>query len=64
MFIPKEENKKKWQFRTSIFKDWKEDDEQMIDKCFENDWGYGRFKIVKDPEDLAKVKELFRKIYR
>lgn len=36
----------------------------MMDKCFETDWANGRFKIVKDPEDLVKVKELFRKVYK
>ena len=37
----------------------------MLNKCFEYDWSCGRaYKIVKNEDELMKIKEIFRKIYK
>ena len=57
--------KRIWTFPISIFRDWKRDDESMINKCFEQDWSNCRAsKLVKNEDDLMKVKERWRQSYR
>jgi len=32
-------SKREWSLSISIFRDWKKDDETLLNKCFEFDWG-------------------------
>lgn len=35
LFIPEKiENKIEWSFPISLFKDWKKDNEELLEKCF------------------------------
>lgn len=63
---PKEQKKKRqWSFPISIFKDWKQENEELTRKCFETDWNCSKIpKIIKNPEDLGKVKDFLASIYK
>lgn len=67
IYVPPKDkvSKRQWSLPISIFKDWKKDDETLLNKCFEFDWACVRSqKIVKNDDDLKKVKERFRKSYK
>ncbi|CAD8184428.1 unnamed protein product [Paramecium pentaurelia] len=59
------ENKSIWSFPISLFKDWKKDTEEMLDKCFSNDWNLSRItKLVKDENDRNACYEFLRQNYQ
>jgi len=54
-----------WTIPKSLFATYKLDDEELLTKCFENDWMRCKIpKIVKDEEELAKTKKSLRKAYK
>jgi hypothetical protein len=49
----------------SVFKDWKEDTQETLDKCFKYDqahWKLPRF--IKDEKDLANVEKTIKRHYK
>lgn len=53
-----------WSFNISIFKDYKQDSERLIDDCLEFDWRHSRIQnFVKSSEEILTLKELIRKNY-
>lgn len=54
-----------WTVPKSIFASYKPDTEGLLGKCFENDWGRCKIpKIVKDTEELRKIKQVLRAGYK
>ncbi len=46
-----------WDFKKSVFKDYIPDNELLLAKCFEFDWGNSKIpKIIKDEGEKEKVK--------
>lgn len=44
---------------------WRPDDDEILKKCFEFDWDYGKIpKLVKKEEELEQIKNFFRNNYR
>ena len=65
-FVPPKRKtmKRIWQWKYSIFKDWRRDDEELLARCFEEDWSHTRIsRLIKNEEDLAKVKALLKQNY-
>lgn len=59
VYIPakKKKLKKIWTFPISLFKDWRKDDQEILNSCFEADWNNCRInKLVKNEEDLSDLK--------
>lgn len=52
--MPKKEKLKiVWSYEKSLFKDWKKDDEEMLNNCFNADWETSRIeKIIKNKEEI------------
>lgn len=53
VFVPPKKKKfrHKWTFPISLFAKWKTDDEELLRKCFDFDWDYGKIpKLVKNEE--------------
>ena len=45
----------------SVFRDWKPDNQAMIDKCLEHDFKVWKVhKFVKDPDELENVKRIIK----
>jgi hypothetical protein len=43
---------------------YEKDSEEILDKCFEYDWGYSKVhKLVKNEEELPVVKRVFKQNY-
>jgi hypothetical protein len=60
----KEKIKTPWDFFKSVFKDYKPDNPELLDACFEYDWSCTKIeKIVKDPDDQAEVKAFLKSKY-
>jgi NLR family CARD domain-containing protein 3 len=56
--------KKDWSIADSIFRDYKLDNPELLGKCFEYDWARCKIpKLVKDPLELIKVKDIISKKY-
>ncbi|CAD8053199.1 unnamed protein product [Paramecium primaurelia] len=53
LYIPERvDNRILWTFPISLFKDWKRDNEELIEKCFISDWNQSRItKLIKDDND-------------
>ncbi|KAL4456118.1 hypothetical protein ABPG74_014079 [Tetrahymena malaccensis] len=67
VYIPpkKKKFKYKWTFPISLFAKWRMDDEELLRKCFDFDWDYGKIpKLIKNDDQLKQVKEFFRSHYR
>lgn len=48
------EVKEEWDFNNSVFKDYKPDNEEILNRCFEADWKLTKLpKLVKDEDQLA-----------
>mmetsp|Transcript_26830 Transcript_26830/g.48362 ORF Transcript_26830/g.48362 Transcript_26830/m.48362 type:complete len:632 (+) Transcript_26830:1794-3689(+) len=57
--------KAEWGIPISLFKDYKFDNDKLFNQCFEYDWENSRIpRLVKDPTELAQVKEFLRKNYK
>lgn len=57
--------KRDWKYENSLFRDYRIDTDELLDKCFEYDWSCTRLpRIVKDPEDLRIVKDLLKAQYK
>lgn len=53
-----------WDFNKSIFAAYKQDNEDLLNKCFEADWESSRIpKIAKD-DNIDEIKELLKSKYR
>ncbi|CAD8069790.1 unnamed protein product [Paramecium sonneborni] len=62
-FLTKRE-KQFWSYELSIFKNYQPDNEEVIDECFEYDYGSSKInKIIKDPLEYNEVKEIMREYY-
>lgn len=62
-FLTKRE-KQFWSYELSIFKNYQPDNEEIIDECFEYDYGSSKInKIIKDPLEYNEVKEIMREYY-
>eukprot|EP00359_Climacostomum_virens_P009598 CAMPEP_0204913250 /NCGR_PEP_ID=MMETSP1397-20131031/11196_1 /ASSEMBLY_ACC=CAM_ASM_000891 /TAXON_ID=49980 /ORGANISM="Climacostomum Climacostomum virens, Strain Stock W-24" /LENGTH=869 /DNA_ID=CAMNT_0052084449 /DNA_START=77 /DNA_END=2683 /DNA_ORIENTATION=- len=67
VYIPPEAEKEKipWSIPISLFKEYKFDVPDLYMKCFEFDWSCCKIpKIIKDGEELAKIKEILRHGYK
>lgn len=55
-----------WDFRKSVFKNYKPDTKRVLDNCFEIDWEATKCpKLMKDdPEQIAKLKAYIKANYR
>lgn len=56
VYIPPKQKKFKikWTFPISLFVKWRPDDEEIIKKCFDFDWEYGKIpKLIKKEEELT-----------
>ena len=66
-FVPPRRKTKKriWQWKYSIFKDWRRDDEELLARCFEEDWSHTRIsRLIKNEEDLSKIKKILKENYK
>ena len=66
IYIPAKKKKKKvrWTFPKSLFVKWIPDDAELVNLCFEYDWENTKVhKIVKNEEEVIKVREFFRSRY-
>lgn len=62
---PTEMEKIPWSISLSLFKDYRTDDESVLNDCFEFDWKHCRIpNLIKDPKDLESTKEYLRSNYR
>lgn len=55
VYVPPRIRTKKdpWSFGISVFKDYQLDTDELLKKCFEEDWIHARIsKIIKNSEDL------------
>ena len=55
VYIPPKQKKLriKWTFPISLFAKWRTDDEELLRKCFDFDWEYGKIaKLAKKEEEL------------
>ena len=55
VYIPPKQKKFriKWTFPISLFAKWRTDDEELLRKCFDFDWEYGKIaKLAKKEEEL------------
>jgi hypothetical protein len=54
-----------WNFTLSVFKPYIPDNEGLLLRCFELDWSRTKIeRLIKDPEQLDKVKNLCRHNYK
>ena len=54
-----------WDFFKSVFKDYKPDNEVLLDACFEFDWECSKIpKIIKSPDELKMLKKFMRSKYK
>jgi len=61
----REKVKTPWDFNKSVFRDYKPDNPQKLEECFEFDWSCSKIeKVVKSEEEIAKTKEYLRGIYK
>jgi hypothetical protein len=59
--------KSAWVFKTSVFKLYREDNKDLLDKCFLDDWQYIELKIayvIKDEGERSIVKSILKSNYR
>ena len=66
VFVPEANPLEKipWKFSTSIFKNYKREDESLLSDCFEFDWQNSRIKgIMKKSQDLSQLKSCLLKYY-
>jgi hypothetical protein len=57
--------KREWSLSQSLFRDYKFDTEELLDKCFEFDWSCTRLpRIVKDSEELRLIKDYLKPAYK
>lgn len=63
--LGREKLKTPWDFFKSVFRDYKPDNDILLDECFEFDWSCSKIeKIVKGEDEVAKVKEYLRSVYK
>ena len=57
--------KRIWSIPISLFKDYKSDNEYILNKCFELDWSCTRItRLIKDPNEQQQCKELLKSNYK
>jgi len=67
VYVPPEQELERipWSIPISLFKDYKFDDENLLNDCFEFDWRYSRLpNFIKNQGDQDKVKEILRSHYK
>lgn len=53
-----------WSFHVAIFKDYKVDNDRVLDDCLDFDWRHSRvMNFVKNPEEQVELKNSVRQIY-
>ncbi len=61
----REKVKTPWDFNKSVFRDYKADNVSKLEECFEFDWSCSKIeKIVKVEEEIIKIKEYLRGVYK
>lgn len=61
----REKLKTPWDFFKSVFRDYKPDNEALLNDCFEFDWASSKIeKIIKGEEETMKVKSYLRTVYK
>ena len=55
-----------WRYETSLFKDWRKDDTDMLDRCFDFDWKNSFIEkiIAKTNENVDDFKQFLRAKYK
>ena len=67
---PKQEERREklktpWSFFNSVFRDYKPDNKELLDECFEFDWSCSKLeKIIKNEEERIKCKQYLKSIYK
>lgn len=62
---PTEMEKIPWSIPVSLFKDYRLDDDHLLNECFEFDWKHCKIpNMVKDPQDLENLKALLKANYQ
>lgn len=60
-----DEGIKPWSFEDSVFREYKREDDELLEKCFIFDFTNSKIsKIIKEPKDLQTVKDMLWKVYR
>jgi len=63
--IAKERLKTPWDFFKSVFKDYRPDNQQVLNDCFEYDWSCWKIpKLIKDENELEELKKLIKSHYK
>jgi len=63
--LGREKLKTPWDFYKSVFKDYRPDNPQLLDQCFEFDWECSKIpRVIKTDEELDKSKEYLRTVYK
>jgi len=61
----REKLKTPWDFSKSVFKDYKADNVNRLDECFEFDWECSKIpRIIKNEDELSACKEYLRGVYK
>lgn len=54
-----------WSLSSSVFREYRFDDEELLSRCFEFDWEHTKLsKLIKDAEDYKNLKSFLRKNYK
>lgn len=53
-----------WSFENSIFRSYKRDEEELLNKCFEFDWECCKLNKVVREDEMKDIKSFFKKKYR
>ncbi len=67
VYVAPKKKKKRiiWTFPISLMFRWRPDDEELIKKCFEQDWSVGKInKIIKKEDELEQVREYLKSQYK
>lgn len=64
--MPKKEKLKiVWTYEKSLFKDWKKDDQEILNNCFNTDWDCSRIeRIIRNKDEIPEFKEFLRSKYK
>jgi hypothetical protein len=61
----REKLKTPWDFNKSVFKDYKPDNVQLLEQCFEFDWECSKIpRVIKGDEEVDRCKEYLKTVYK
>lgn len=61
----REKVKTPWDFGKSVFKDYRPDNAQLLEQCFEFDWSCSKIeKVIKGESELVECKAFLKSIYK